>query len=135
MCFFQLSLWSTQSSEQSKLVRNQMFYTLLQARTMQLNIETIENNYNCYVQKTIFPAEVAYYLLDEISQTLKFLMKTFSEVILVAEILKLYNISAQNYVYQLHCHSFNLNQFGSIREVEKQADRIMTDTTLFFWYN
>lgn len=84
---------------------------------MQLNIETI-GNYILYVQKTIFPAEVTYYLLDKISQTLKFLMKTFSDVILIANILKSYNISTQKLVYQLHCHSFNLNQLSSIHGVE-----------------
>lgn len=86
------------------------------------------------MQKTIFPAEVTYYLLDNILQTLKFLMKIFSDVILIADILKLNNIWTQKQVYQLHGPSFNLNQFSSIREVERQTD-IMTDTTLLFWYN
>lgn len=100
---------------------------------MQLDIENL-GNYIVYVQKTTFPAEVTYYLLDKISQTLKFLMKTFSNVILISDTLKLYNISTQKQVYQLHCHSFNLNQFRNIREVAKQTDR-MTDNTLLFWYN
>lgn len=50
------------------------------------------------MQKTIFPAEVTFYLLDKISPTLKFLVKTSSDVILIADILKLYNISTQKQV-------------------------------------